>query len=655
MPTFPTPRDAYFGNPATPGHQPDKLDIVRILEQMQAIASTEMLVGFVDAIADLPSSGNTSGDKYAVMDVEPDGGIYNWTGTAWAKISGLPVTLTIDEFAVLARAWAQNPEDVPVVTGPDGFSALHWARKALAQAGIATTQAGLAAGYAADALAASGLARVPTTPTLLADDNVLFGYAGSGAALELSEGALIEAVSNGCVYSVAASTATDQHVTTAGGLKLYVQQVSAGGQNILAWGADASGAVDAQPILAAMNAAGVNRIIIPEDCSIFIGTQFVPTTPVEFVGASRATSKILCGVNNDYAVKVSGPGISTSKPIFRNLTIAAKAGATAPSGLSLFDNAAREWLDINIEGALTVAIEIIQGVLPSFRNIVAYGGQGTTIRLNHGSTATIVLVIDNCYFTGATSKAVEITGATRKVAINSTIFENNALGIDAAEAEITLKKSWFESNTKDFNCVNCFLDYDDTVSVNAANPSTVSYPALPPFQAFLALSGPLDRAIGGMHNADMRTPSTANTWESLLFGSSFPSPFINPNPGGSSFSDIQVKRSGLYEVDYSVTFVTASAVAGIGAVRIIKDPAGTPVEVAGSYGAVSIPATSGDLGTVSRKCIVELNADDILRVQFSSSDTQVRVGGSGAATPTATTNATVIVRSLGFTSDTTIS
>jgi hypothetical protein len=140
MPTFPTPRDAYFGNPATLGYQPDKLDLVRIMEQMQAIASTQMLVGFVDTIAALPSSGNTTGDKYAVMDVAPSGGIYNWTGTAWVKVAGLPVTLTTDEFAVLARAWAQNPEDVPVVTGPNGFSALHWAAKAAASAALADSE-----------------------------------------------------------------------------------------------------------------------------------------------------------------------------------------------------------------------------------------------------------------------------------------------------------------------------------------------------------------------------------------------------------------------------------------------------------------------------------------------------------------------------------
>lgn len=33
--------------------------------------------------------------------------------------------------ALLAQKWAENPEDVPVVTGPDRFSALHWAAKAM--------------------------------------------------------------------------------------------------------------------------------------------------------------------------------------------------------------------------------------------------------------------------------------------------------------------------------------------------------------------------------------------------------------------------------------------------------------------------------------------------------------------------------------------
>lgn len=40
------------------------------------------------------------------------------------------VFLTLQDLVLAARAWSENPEDVPVVTGPDEFSAKHYAAKA---------------------------------------------------------------------------------------------------------------------------------------------------------------------------------------------------------------------------------------------------------------------------------------------------------------------------------------------------------------------------------------------------------------------------------------------------------------------------------------------------------------------------------------------
>lgn len=56
--------------------------------------------------------------------------------------------------------------------------------------------------------------------TLLADDNDVIGYVGSGADFEVGPGDIIEA--QGFRYEVAASDAVDWHVETAGGVKLYV-------------------------------------------------------------------------------------------------------------------------------------------------------------------------------------------------------------------------------------------------------------------------------------------------------------------------------------------------------------------------------------------------------------------------------------------------
>lgn len=61
-----------------------------------------------------------------------------------------------------------------------------------------------------------------TVSALLADDNDKIGYASSGANTEVQAGDIITA--QGFRYEVAASGASDQHVITAGGVKLYVAE-----------------------------------------------------------------------------------------------------------------------------------------------------------------------------------------------------------------------------------------------------------------------------------------------------------------------------------------------------------------------------------------------------------------------------------------------
>lgn len=81
--------------------------------------------------------------------------------------------VSADGFSDLAEKWAENPENVPVVTGPDKFSALHWAAKALASAAAAAASAavfGLPPAYLAG-LAISNNGGAPTTTINVAGGN----------------------------------------------------------------------------------------------------------------------------------------------------------------------------------------------------------------------------------------------------------------------------------------------------------------------------------------------------------------------------------------------------------------------------------------------------------------------------------------------------
>lgn len=66
----------------------------------------------------------------------------------------------------------------------------------------------------------SGAANFDTVTALLADNNSVIGYTGSGAASIVGEGEIVTA--QGFRYEVAASGAVDWHVETSGGVKLYV-------------------------------------------------------------------------------------------------------------------------------------------------------------------------------------------------------------------------------------------------------------------------------------------------------------------------------------------------------------------------------------------------------------------------------------------------
>lgn len=219
MATFPTPRSAYYGNPATPEHQPDKADLVRVFEQVQAIATTQVLTGFVGAFGSLPTSGNTLGDTYAVMTADDTGGIYEWDEAVWVKISTLPVTLTTDEFALVAQAWAES-STAPDPDIPNSKSSKTWALAAGASADAAAVYASsaelaaIAAGASIYADTTAGLAATVSGDVFLVPDaNGMIVYENdTGVAVSL--GRFRPAVFDSISEMATSSGATDQQFAT---------------------------------------------------------------------------------------------------------------------------------------------------------------------------------------------------------------------------------------------------------------------------------------------------------------------------------------------------------------------------------------------------------------------------------------------------------
>jgi len=114
----------------------------------------------------------------------------------------------------------------------------------------------IAAAAAEDALqyanqALSGTYRFSSITTLLADNLLTY--------TEMSAGDVIETRADNFAYVVAASGATDHDVTTAAGLKLYVQPNSKRLFNIVAFGADDTGATDCTAEVQAAILAATSR------------------------------------------------------------------------------------------------------------------------------------------------------------------------------------------------------------------------------------------------------------------------------------------------------------------------------------------------------------------------------------------------------------
>jgi hypothetical protein len=78
---------------------------------------------------------------------------------------------------------------------------------------------------------------------LLADTQFTYS-AGVPNTVQVTPGDILRTLAEGFAYEVAASAATDQHVTTAGGVKLYVQTGADGGFNAAAWGIVSSNVLD---------------------------------------------------------------------------------------------------------------------------------------------------------------------------------------------------------------------------------------------------------------------------------------------------------------------------------------------------------------------------------------------------------------------------
>lgn len=112
-------KDVVLGNPVSPRHQINPLQLSQLLEEIQGSVSTGTNLFFEDTLADLNAvAGATTGDTGFVLDDGASTGTYRYSGSAWALTASLPPGLTnpydgLSGLALLKQSWrpGENPEN----------------------------------------------------------------------------------------------------------------------------------------------------------------------------------------------------------------------------------------------------------------------------------------------------------------------------------------------------------------------------------------------------------------------------------------------------------------------------------------------------------------------------------------------------------------
>lgn len=146
--------------------------------------------------------------------------------------------------------------------------------------------------YAQAALNASAQLKFDTVTQLLSDNTIL-GY--SGALVDVQVGNVIDADSYH--YTVADSSATDEHLTTAGGVKLYVKP-SGGVYNFQAFGANDS-SDSSSSVLLALNSVDGKPLVAG-------GETIRVDTPITYTGVKAVIRDVMFDFTNGGQLSIEG-------------------------------------------------------------------------------------------------------------------------------------------------------------------------------------------------------------------------------------------------------------------------------------------------------------------------------------------------------------
>lgn len=224
-------------------------------------------------------------DRYFRVSVPDQAGPFNIADLVDAPEVTPEIITQVQALLIEARAWAVNPEDVPVETGPDQFSALHHARKAEASA---------------TAAAAFNGPWLDNSAAINTDEALTYTLGQPGT---VAEGDYVRTRAEGFSFRVAASAATDHHRTNANGVKLYVLPGADGRASVDAFGAVGDGLADDTAALNAAGSSGISSLVMGD------GKNYLITDTASFATNQHVdfnTSRITFGGTRDRPAVIHG-------------------------------------------------------------------------------------------------------------------------------------------------------------------------------------------------------------------------------------------------------------------------------------------------------------------------------------------------------------
>lgn len=235
-----------------------------------------------------------------------------------------------------AEEWAQSEDPISVEAGGDGVTdrSSKWHADRAEQiisdlVGLdeAVDEAEASADRAQTYAAMLSVDRIKFNTVSAMIDDTAMGYSGSGDTFEVDEGDIIEA--QGFRYEVAASDVSDEHVETAGGVKLYSLS-----DNVISFGAIGDGStVDTSAIQAALNTG--RSLFIPQGQFIIDQSLTMDNPGQSLVGFGTpyfgAVSEIKLVSGTPQPVFITdGEGFT-----FRNLKITGQSTAVGSIGIQV--------------------------------------------------------------------------------------------------------------------------------------------------------------------------------------------------------------------------------------------------------------------------------------------------------------------------------